>query len=92
MRFIGLDGHRDFCEVAIAEAGVVRLAGPVRTEPAALLLFAQSLGGDDEVALEATAPVMPRRVFAASSTAACAASAKLSSEVPMMVTTFATRV
>ena len=36
MRFIGLDVHRDFCEVAIAEAGVVRLAGRVQTEPAAL--------------------------------------------------------
>ena len=54
MRFIGLDVHRDFCEVAIAEAGGVRLAGRVRTEPAALELFAQSLGRDDEVALEAT--------------------------------------
>jgi transposase len=54
MRFIGLDVHRDFCEVAIAEAGAVRLAGRVKTEPAALELFAQSLGGDDEVALEAT--------------------------------------
>jgi transposase len=54
MRFIGFDVHRDFCEVAIAEAGVVRLAGRVQTEPAALELFAQSLGGDDEVALEAT--------------------------------------
>src|SRR5436190_8135382 len=54
MRFIGLDVHRDFCEVAIAEAGKVRLAGRVRTEPEALALFAQSLGGDDEVALEAT--------------------------------------
>jgi transposase len=54
MRFIGLDVHRDFCEVAIAEAGVVRLAGRLQTEPEALALFAQSLGGDDEVALEAT--------------------------------------
>ena len=54
MRFIGLDVHRDFCEVAIAEAGEVRLAGRVQTEPAALALFAQSLGGDDEVALEVT--------------------------------------
>jgi transposase len=54
MRFIGLDVHRDFCEVAIAEAGAVRLAGRVQTEPAALELFAQSLGSDDEVALEAT--------------------------------------
>src|SRR5215210_28354 len=54
MRFIGLDVHRDFCEVAIAEAGKVRLVGRVRTEPEALALFAQSLGVDDEVALEAT--------------------------------------
>jgi transposase len=54
MRFLGLDVHRDFCEVAIAEAGEVRLAGRVRTEPEALALFAQSLGGDDEVALEVT--------------------------------------
>ena len=54
MRFIGLDVHRDFCEVAIAEGGEVRLAGRVQTEPAALELFAQSLGGDDEVALEVT--------------------------------------
>jgi transposase len=54
MRFIGLDVHRDFCEVAIAEAGAVRLAGRVQTEPAALELFAQSLGSNDEVALEAT--------------------------------------
>ena len=54
MRFIGLDVHRDFCEVAIAEAGEVQLAGRVRTEPAALELFAQSLGGDDQVGLEAT--------------------------------------
>src|SRR5262249_11256091 len=54
MRFIGLDVHREFCEVALAEAGVVRLVGRVRTAPAALTLFAQSLGADDEVALEAT--------------------------------------
>ena len=27
MRFIGLDVHRDVCEVAIVEAGEVRLAG-----------------------------------------------------------------
>jgi transposase len=54
MRFIGLDVHRDFCEVAIAERGEVRPAGRVQTEPGALELFAQSLGGEDEVALEAT--------------------------------------
>src|SRR5215216_3980597 len=54
MRFIGLDVHRDFCEVAIAEGGGLRLAGRVQTEPQRLALFAQSLAADDEVALEAT--------------------------------------
>ena len=54
MRFIALDVHRDFCEVAIAEGGQVRLAGRVETTPAGLELFAQSLGADDQVALEAT--------------------------------------
>jgi transposase len=54
MRFIGLDVHRDFCEVAIAEAGRVRRARRVDTTPAALELFAQSLAGDDQVALEVT--------------------------------------
>lgn len=51
---IGLEVHRDFCELAIAEAGAVRLAGRVQTEPAALLLFAQSLAVDDQVGLEAS--------------------------------------
>jgi transposase len=49
-----LDVHRDFCEVAIAEDGVVRSAGRVETTPEALELFAQSLGADDQVALEVT--------------------------------------
>jgi transposase len=54
MRWVGLDVHRDFCEVAIAEHGEVRLAGRVKTEPEALALFAQSLAETDEVTLEAT--------------------------------------
>ena len=54
MRFIALDVHRDFCEVAIAEDGGVRPAGRVRTKPSELELFAQSLGAEDEVVLEAT--------------------------------------
>jgi transposase len=53
-RAIGLDVHRDFCEVAIAEEGVVRSAGRVETTPQALELFARSLGADDRVALEVT--------------------------------------
>src|SRR3954465_1894532 len=54
MRSIGIDVHRDFCEVAIAEGGSVRTAGRVASEPQALALLARSLGPDDEVAIEAT--------------------------------------
>jgi transposase len=54
VRFIALDVHRDFCEVAVAEDGVVRLAGRVKTAPGALEVFAQSLAAEDEVVLEAT--------------------------------------
>jgi transposase len=54
VRDIGLDVHRDFCEVAIFEAGELRSAGRIETTPEALELFAQSLGSDDRVALEVT--------------------------------------
>src|SRR3954447_11027020 len=46
--------RRDFCVVAICEAGRVRSAGRIATSPEALALFAQSLGSDDRVALEVT--------------------------------------
>ena len=54
MRWIGLDVHRDFCEVAIADEEVVRSAGRIPTRVASLELFAQSLAASDVVALEAT--------------------------------------
>ena len=54
MRAIGLDVHLEFCEVAIAEGGVVCSAGRIETKPERLELFAQSLGADDVVALEVT--------------------------------------
>jgi transposase len=54
VRAIGLDVHRDFCEVAIAEAGKVRSAGRIATRPDLLELFARSLGRDDRVVLEVT--------------------------------------
>lgn len=54
MRSIGLDAHRDFCEIAISEQGKVRLAGRVATTPEALQLFGESLLPTDVVALEAT--------------------------------------
>ena len=51
-RSIGLDVHRDFCEVAIAQDGEVRSAGRVETSPERLELFAASLDPRDRVALE----------------------------------------
>jgi transposase len=54
MRFVALDVHRDFCEVAISEGGEVRLAGRVKTSREALALFAGSLGVSDQVVLEVT--------------------------------------
>ena len=54
MRFVGLDVHRDFCEVAMAEGGSVRCVGRVDTTPAELERFAQGLSATDEVALENT--------------------------------------
>ncbi len=53
-RSIGLDVHRDFCEVAIADGGRARAAGRVPTTPEQLALFAQSLGPEDRVVMEAT--------------------------------------
>ena len=53
-RAIGMDVHRDFCEVAIVAAGEVRSAGQIETTPAALEWFAASLGPSDRVALEVT--------------------------------------
>ena len=47
MRFIALDVHRDFCEVAIKDASGLRLAGRVRSSVSELELFAQSLAPDD---------------------------------------------
>jgi len=52
MRFIGIDIHRDFCEVAIAEGGQVRSAGRIASEESELELFAGSLGAEDRVAME----------------------------------------
>jgi transposase len=53
-RSIGLDVHRDFCEVAIVEEGAVRSAGRIATTPEQLELFAQSLAPTDRVAVEVT--------------------------------------
>jgi transposase len=51
-RAVGLDLHRDFCEVAICEDGVVRSAGRVKMAPEGLETLAASLVTTDRVALE----------------------------------------
>jgi transposase len=53
-RSIGLDVHRDFCQVAIADGGRARSAGRIATSPEMLRLFAQSLAPTDRVVMEAT--------------------------------------
>jgi transposase len=53
-RAIGLDVHRDFCEVAICEDGEVRSAGRVPATPEGVKTLAESLLASDRVALEVT--------------------------------------
>ena len=53
-RCVGLDVHREFAQVAIWEDGRVRHAGQVVITGEALRVFADSLGPEDEVAVEAT--------------------------------------
>jgi transposase len=53
-RSIGLDVHRDHCQVAIADAARARSAGRLATSPELLELFAQSLAPTDLVVMEAT--------------------------------------
>ncbi len=53
-RAIGLDVHREFCEVAICEDGEVRSAGRVPSTPEGVKTLAESLLPSDRVALEVT--------------------------------------
>jgi transposase len=53
-RSIGLDVHRDFCEVAICQAGKVAHWPRVSARPGPLEEFAETLRPEDSVALEAT--------------------------------------
>jgi transposase len=59
MRYVALDVHRDFCEVAIAEDGGTRSAGRVESRPAAITALGHSLAADDEVVMEATSNAFP---------------------------------
>jgi transposase len=53
-RCVGLDVHREFAQVAICEDGRVRQAGQVQICGENLRVFADSLGPEDEIAIEAT--------------------------------------
>jgi transposase len=53
-RNIGLDVHRDFCEVAVCQAGKVSRWPRVSARPGPLREFAEQLRPGDRVALEAT--------------------------------------
>jgi transposase len=54
MRFIGLDVHVDFCEVAIHDDGETCRAPRVETSEPALRRFGEQLVASDTVVLEAT--------------------------------------
>jgi len=51
-RGIGLDLHRDLCEIAICEEGVTRSAGRVAMTPEGIESLAESLLGTDRVVME----------------------------------------
>lgn len=54
MRYIGMDVHREFAQLAVVEDGLVRDEGRIGVTPEALRDWAASLRADDHVALEAT--------------------------------------
>jgi transposase len=53
-RCIGMDVHREFAQIAVWEDGLVRQAGQITLTDEGLRIFADSLGPEDEVAIEAT--------------------------------------
>src|SRR6476620_5610261 len=54
VRYIGMDVHREFAQLAVLEDGRLRDEGKIGVTPEALRAWADGLGVDDEVALEAT--------------------------------------
>jgi hypothetical protein len=61
-RCVGLDVHREFAQVAVRQAGVVRQEGPIATTAEELRAFAETLDSVDEVALGATGLITLRDV------------------------------
>ena len=56
MRYIGIDVHRDFCEVCVRDERGGESRRRVATRPAELERFAAELGAEDYVALEVSGP------------------------------------
>jgi transposase len=54
VRYVGMDVHREFAQLAVVEDGLVRDEGRIGVTPEALRAWACGLRPDDEVALEAT--------------------------------------
>lgn len=54
MRYIGMDVHREFAQLAVVEDGLLRDEGRIGVTPEALRAWAAGLRADDHVALEAT--------------------------------------
>lgn len=53
-RFFGFDVHREFTQIAMLDGGQLTHLGRIPTTPEALRTFAQTLGPEDHVVLEAT--------------------------------------
>ena len=54
VRYVGMDVHREFAQLAVLEDGLVRDEGRIGVTPEALRRWAKDLRPDDVVALEAT--------------------------------------
>jgi transposase len=54
VRYIGMDVHREFAQLAVLEDGRLRDEGKIGVTPEALRAWAEGLHPDDQVALEAT--------------------------------------
>jgi transposase len=54
VRYVGMDVHREFAQLAVVEDGLVRDEGRIGVTPEALRSWAADLRSDDQVALEAT--------------------------------------
>src|SRR3982751_1210811 len=89
-RFIGMDVHREFAQLAVVEDGVVRDAGRIGVTPEALHRWTLELRRDDEVVLEATGnsdaianfltPLVGRAVVSNPSTTRAIAEAKVKTD------------